>query len=88
MNSNEFVHWLKGYFDACEDNLSTTQLEKVKQKLGETYDVNCPQHTQPSLPYSPPWTIGDEPYNPHKIWYTTSTSGAPSIGETPNDYNN
>ena len=86
MNSNDFVQWLKGYFDACEDNLSTKQLEKVKQKLRETYDVNCPQQIQPSQPYSPPWTIGDQPYDPNKIWYTSTSN--PSFSNDVGEYNN
>jgi len=85
MNSNEFVNWLKGFVDACGVDLSVTQLNKIKDKLEETYDVNCPQQTQPTLPYSPPWSIGDQPYDPNRIWYTTSTAG-PSFSSDPEDY--
>lgn len=73
MNSNEFVNWLKGFVDACGMDLSVTQLNKVKEKLEDVTEVNCPQHVQPPLPYSPPWTIGDQPNDPNKIWFTTTT---------------
>lgn len=86
MNSNEFVQWLKGFVDASGEDLTSSQLNKIKDKLEDTYEVNCPPTVQPSLPYSPPWTIGDQPFDPNRIWYTTSTNTTPSIGETPNEY--
>ena len=30
MNSNEFVNWLKGFVDACGEELNGEQLNKVK----------------------------------------------------------
>lgn len=87
MNSNEFVNWLKGFVDACGPDLSVVQLNKIKEKLEEVYEVNCPQTTLPTQPYSPPWTIGDQPYDPNKIWYTSAT-GTPSFGTDSEEYNN
>lgn len=89
MNSNEFVHWLKGFIDACGVDLSVTQLNKIKDKLEETSEVYCPQQITPSQPYSPPWTIGDQPYDPNKIWYTSSTgTSSPSFGTDSEEYKN
>lgn len=88
MNSNEFVSWLKGYIDGCGPELTQEQVEHIKMMLANVFRVDCPQQINPTLPYSPPWTIGDEPYNPHKIWYTTSTGTNPSVSENPSDYNN
>ena len=50
MNSNEFVHWLKGFIDGCESQLNETQLSKIKDKLDDVYDVNCHQQIQPVTP--------------------------------------
>jgi hypothetical protein len=89
MNSNEFVHWLKGFIDACGVDLSVTQLNKIKDKLEETSEVYCPQQTTPSQPYSPPWTIGDQPIDPYRIWYTSSTGeSSPSFGTDSEEYKN
>ena len=88
MNSNEFVNWLKGFIDGCESQLNETQLSKIKDKLDDVYDVNCPQQIQPvtlSWPYVPP--IGDQPYNPNKIWFTSTTTGTPpSFGSDSEEY--
>jgi hypothetical protein len=90
MDSNEFVSWLRGFIDASGVDLSVTQLNKVKEKLEDVREVYCPQQIQPTQPYSPPWTIGDQPHdpnNPYKIWYTTSTGVNPSLGVDPEEYN-
>lgn len=86
MNSNEFVNWLKGFVDACGPDLSVTQLNKVKEKLEDVYEVNCPPTVQPHHPYVPP--IGDQPHDPNKIWFTTSTGTPPSFSSDSNEYNN
>jgi hypothetical protein len=87
MNSNEFVNWLKGFIDGCDSELNETQLSKIKDKLDQVYDVKCPQQIQPvtpSWPYVPP--IGDQPYDPNRIWYTSSTGAPPSFGSDSEEY--
>lgn len=88
MNSNEFVNWLRGFVDACGTDLSVTQLNKVKEKLEDVYDVNCPQQIQPSKPYTQPGTwIPDTPYDPRKIWFTTSTGNPHPLNNIINENN-
>jgi len=89
MNSNEFVNWLKGYLDGCDDKLTKSQVNKLKETLVDVYEINCPQQIQPITPsistvYVPP--IGDQPYGPPQIWYTTNTGTPPSFGGDSEEY--
>lgn len=76
MTSKEFVNWMQGFVEACNDYSPTPkQWDALKDKLGEVKDE--PIQT---LPFIQPY----DPYNPYKI---TSESGTtitttPGIGGT------
>lgn len=73
MNSNDFINWLSGYLSACGPYLSIDQMAKLKETLKSVSEVNCPKQMN-NLPYNPPGTWGTgTPYDPNKIWFTTST---------------
>ena len=75
MNSNEFVSWLKGFVDACGEDLNKEQLIKVKTSLEDVTEVRCHERTQPTLPLPP----NPYPYQPNtgtpEIWCSTNTGG-------------
>ena len=77
MTSKEFVVWMQGFVEACNDYSPTPkQWDTLKDKLGEVKDE--PTHSIPfgvpnnapiqTLPFIQPY----DPYNPYKI---TSESG-------------
>ena len=85
MDSNNFISWLRGFLDASEsDTLSSTQTNIIKEKLLQTFEVRCGGISSPPPvnPYSPPWVIGDQPYDPNKIWYTNYTTSPPFSSTT------
>ena len=89
MTSKEFVVWMQGFVEACNDYSPTPkQWDTLKDKLGEVKDEPTPSfpfgvpNTAPiqTLPFIQPY----DPYNPYKI---TSESGTtitttPGIGGT------
>jgi hypothetical protein len=76
MNSNEFVNWLKGFVDACGEELSGEQLSKVKSSLENVSEVKCMERIQPSLPYPPNPYIVPQPHTGiPEIWCRTHTGG-------------
>lgn len=88
MNSNDFINWLRGYLSACGPSLNMDQMAKLKETLKGVSEVNCPQQIQPvtpSYPYVPP--IGDQPYNPNKIWFTSSTGTSHPLNNILNENN-
>lgn len=39
MTSSEFKTWLQGFLDGCGDNLTTAQLNKIKNMLNKVVDL-------------------------------------------------
>lgn len=66
MTSSEFVIWLKGFVEACNDFTATPeQWDKIKDELNnvddkvlELYPV---QQNPYKDPYAPPYYVGDPP---------------------------
>lgn len=90
MNSNDFINWLRGYLSACGPSLNMDQTAKLKETLKGVNEVNCRQTMpiQPSLPYNPPGTWGTgTPYDPNKIWFTTSTGESHPLSKIINENN-
>lgn len=82
MNSNDFVSWLKGFVEACGEDLNVEQLTKVKETLNDVTEVRCLERIQPQpiQPYpSYPWqpTTG-----PPEIWCSNDTGGV-NYGDSP-----
>jgi hypothetical protein len=84
MTSKEFVVWMQGFVEACNDYSPTPkQWDTLKDKLGEVKDEPTPSfpfgvpNTAPiqTLPFIQPY----DPYNPYKI---TSSPGT-TITTTP-----
>ena len=76
MNSNEFVSWLKGFVDACGEDLNKEQLTKVKTSLEDVTEVRCLERVQPSLPITPyPYPSHPNTGTPPEIWCSTNTGG-------------
>ena len=87
MNSNDFINWLRGYLSACGPSLSMDQMAKLKETLKGVSEINCPQQVN-KLPYNPPGTwIPDTPYDPRKIWFTTSTGTPHPLNQIINENN-
>ena len=86
MTETEFVQWLRGFVEACGTDLSVTQLTTVKDKLSDVQEVKCDNFQR--TPYTPPPTIGDNPYSdPNRIWCSTST-GIPSFSKDVGEFYN
>ena len=75
MTSKEFVVWMQGFVEACNEYAPTPkQWDTLKDKLGEVKDEPTPSfpfgvpNTAPivTLPYITPGPSTD-PYNPYKI---------------------
>ena len=75
MNSNEFVNWLKGFVDACGDDLSVEQTNKVKEKLNDVTLVRCLERVQPQLPPNLPYPWQPDTGSPPNIWCSDNTGG-------------
>ena len=78
MNSNEFVSWLRGFVDACDEKLNEEQLSKIKSSLEEVTEVICMERVRPFIPQSPympyiPPSPGTG--NPPGIYCSTNTGG-------------
>jgi len=88
MTSKEFVVWMQGFVEACNEYAPTPkQWDTLKDKLGEVKD-----EPTPSLPFGVPNTgtiqtlpfiqpAPSDPYNPYKI--TSGQSGV-ILTTTPN----
>jgi hypothetical protein len=87
MTSKEFVVWMQGFVEACNEYSPTPkQWDTLKDKLGEvkdepTYSIpfgvpnNAPIQT---LPFIQPY----DPYNPYKITSGTDTTLTVSSGSS------
>ena len=82
MTSKEFVVWMQGFVEACNDYSPTPkQWDTLKDKLGEVKDESTPSfpfgvpNTAPiqTLPFIQPY----DPYNPYKI--TSGTTGESGV---------
>ena len=82
MTSKEFVVWMQGFVEACNDYSPTPkQWDTLKDKLGEVKDEPTPSfpfgvpNTAPiqTLPFIQPY----DPYNPYKI--TSGTTGESGV---------
>jgi hypothetical protein len=82
MTSKEFVVWMQGFVEACNEYSPTPkQWDTLKDKLGEVKDE--PTHSIPfgvpntapiqTLPFIQPY----DPYNPYKI--TSGTTGESGV---------
>ena len=87
MTSKEFVVWMQGFVEACNDYSPTPkQWDTLKDKLGEVKDE--PTHSIPfgvpnnapiqTLPFIQPY----DPYNPYKITSGTDTTLTVSSGSS------
>jgi hypothetical protein len=87
MTSKEFVVWMQGFVEACNDYSPTPkQWDTLKDKLGEVKDE--PTHSIPfgvpntapiqTLPFIQPY----DPYNPYKITSTPGTTLTVSSGSS------
>jgi len=75
-NPEQFVYWLKGFFELYEGNsLTETQLKRIKIELDaifaeptKIYDANAP-YIQPSMgpPYSPLNVPPNNPFIPGSL---------------------
>ena len=86
MTSKEFVVWMQGFVEACNDYSPTPkQWDTLKDKLGEVKDE--PTH---SIPFGVPNTAPIQtlpfiqPHNPYKITSSpgTTITTTPGIGGT------
>ncbi len=67
MTSDQFVIWLKGFIEACNDFAPTPkQWDRIKEVLDEVDDnsVTSPTYLEPKSnpykdPYAPPYYVGD-----------------------------
>jgi hypothetical protein len=89
MTSKEFVVWMQGFVEACNEYSPTPkQWDTLKDKLGEVKDEPTPSlpfgvpNTAPivTLPYITPGPSTD-PYNPYKIMCSSGSFG--TITTTP-----
>ena len=89
MTSKEFVVWMQGFVEACNDYSPTPkQWDTLKDKLGEVKDE--PTHSIPfgvpnnapiqTLPFIQPYA--SDPYNPYKITCTPDTTLTVSSGSS------
>ena len=87
MTSKEFVVWMQGFVEACNDYSPTPkQWDTLKDKLGEVKDE--PTHSIPfgvpntapiqTLPFIQPY----DPYNPYKITSESGTTLTVSSGSS------
>ena len=87
MTSREFVVWMQGFVEACNEYSPTpNQWDTLKDKLGEVKDE--PTHSIPfgvpntapiqTLPFIQPY----DPYNPYKITNGTDTTLTISSGSS------
>lgn len=85
MTSKEFVIWLKGFTEACNDFTATPkQWDRIKEELDKVNDepklTGAP--TPIGVPYTPQYPLHTDPYNPYKI--TVGGTGGTSILNTTN----
>jgi hypothetical protein len=87
MTSKEFVVWMQGFVEACNEYSPTPkQWDTLKDKLGEVKDE--PTHSIPfgvpnnapiqTLPFIQPY----DPYNPYKITSESGTTLTVSSGSS------
>jgi hypothetical protein len=87
MTSKEFVVWMQGFVEACNEYSPTPkQWDTLKDKLGEVKDE--PTHSIPfgvpnnapiqTIPFIQPY----DPYNPYKITSGTDTTLTISSGSS------
>jgi hypothetical protein len=84
MTSKEFVVWMQGFVEACNDYSPTPkQWDTLKDKLGEVKD-----EPTPSFPFGVPNTAPIvtlpfiQPYDPYKITSGTDTTLTVSSGSS------
>ena len=96
MTSSEFVIWLKGFTEACNDFTATPeQWDKIKDELNNVHDKVLELHPVQQNPYAPPYYVGDLPrlLNPYSSGtgiinpqngsvFTSSSQAMTTLGQT------
>jgi len=91
MTSKEFVVWMQGFVEACNDYSPTPkQWDTLKDKLAEVKDEPTPSlpfgvpntGTIQTLPFIQPYP--SDPYNPYKITCGTTGESGVILTTTPN----
>jgi hypothetical protein len=95
MTSRDFVIWMKGFMEACNDYTATPkQWDRIKEELSQVDDDENLSSQQPNLPIGPGWgTPNTVPMNPLRNpfyvgdvpgwmspYYTTSAGIVPLSG--------
>ena len=61
MTSRDFVIWMKGFMEACNDYTATPkQWDRIKEELSQVDDDENLSSQQPNLPIGPGWGIPND----------------------------